>query len=184
MSNFKDVIGFFMKFEGGLSRDKNDSASSVTCPMMYKGHNDWHTNRGITYRTWIHYFGTEAKELFLNMEMKDVEYIFKKGYWDKVKGDSIESKAIAATLVSWAWGSGSKTAIKMIQRIVEVPVDGLIGRITIGAINDEDEKELFARCIQARREFFREITVHNPKNLKFIKGWLRRLDSFNETFKP
>ena len=173
-----------MKFEGGLSRDKNDSASSVTCPMMYKGHNDWHTNKGITYKTWTHFFGTEAKERFLNMEMKDVEYIFKKGYWDKVKGDNIESKAIAATLVSWAWGSGSKTAIKMIQRLVEVPVDGLIGRITIGAINDEDEKELFARCIQARREFFREITVHNPKNLKFIKGWLRRLDSFNETFKP
>ena len=184
MANYKNVISFFMKWEGGLSRDKNDSASKYPCPMMYKGHNDWHTHRGITYKTYEAYFGSNAKERFLNMELKDVEYIFKKGYWDKVQGDKINSDSLAAVFVSWAWGSGSKTAIKEMQRLLEVPVDGKLGRITLGALNDEDEKEFFDRCIQARREFFRLITITNPKNLKFIKGWNNRLNEFNERFKP
>jgi len=191
----KKILSFFLRWEGGLSRDKNDTASSYPCPMMFKGHDDWHTNKGITYKTWEAFRGKKSKTAFLNMKDEDVEAIFKEGYWDKVKADKINSEAVAVCLVSWAWGSGAKTAIKQIQRVLDVPRDGIIGKITLGAINDEDETELFDRMIKARRSFFYFITkkenarrqqdkLRYQKNAKFLNGWLNRLEDFNKKFRP
>lgn len=184
MADFKDVIDFFMVWEGGLSRDTKDSASRFPCPTEWNHSKGWHTNKGITYATWVNYFGKDRDDEFFNMTREHVEHIFKVGYWDKVKGDEIDSYAIAACLVSWAWGSGSKTAIKMIQKIVGTKVDGVIGSKTLKAINSKDEKELFDECIEARRKFFLDISKDGTPNAKFRRGWLRRLDAFEKEFKP
>ena len=191
----KKMLSFFFKWEGGLSNDPNDSASSFPCPMTFKGEKGWHTNKGITYKTWVGFHGNNQKTAFLNMTDEDVIEIFKKGYWDKVKADKINSDAIAVCLTSWAWGSGSVTAIKQIQRLLQVPVDGKIGKITLGAINDEDEKELFNKMCKAREYFFRYISeprnavsqtqrTRFKNNRKFINGWINRLRSFEKTFAP
>lgn len=184
MAEMNNVVDFFMKWEGGLSRDGRDRASRYPCPMLFNGYKDWHTNKGITYQTWVHYFGHDQKHRFLTMSIEDVKDIFRRGYWDKVKGDEIESDAIAATLVSWAWGSGSKTAIKLMQGVVGTKRDGIIGKKTLKAINDSDEKELFDLCLERREKFFRDICKARPTNNAFLRGWLRRLNNFNEEFKP
>ena len=184
MANHKEVVDFFLAWEGGLSRDTRDSASAYPCRTEYNGYKDWHTNKGITYKTWVTYFSENRDDEFFNMKREHLEEIFKRGYWDKVKADDIDSEAIAACLVSWAWGSGSKTAIKMIQKIVGTKVDGVIGTKTLKAINSQDEKELFDKCVEARRAFFISISKDGTPNAKFRRGWLRRLEAFEKHFKP
>lgn len=189
MADYKHVVDFFLVWEGGLSRDSRDSASSYPCRTEYNGYKDWHTNKGITYKTWVAYFGTDRDSEFFEMKREHLEHIFKVGYWDKVSGDDIDSAAIGAVLVSWAWGSGSKTAIKQMQKLLnklgdKLKVDGVIGSKTLKAINSKDEVELFDACIEARREFFLAISKEGTPNAKFRRGWLRRLDSFNAKFRP
>jgi lysozyme family protein len=187
MADHKKVISFFMKWEGGLSRDGNDSASRFPCRTPYNGYNGWHTNKGITYAVWVSYFGKDQDARFFEMSEADVEHIFKAGYWDKVKGDEIDHESIAACMVSWAWGSGAGTSIKMMQKIVGTKVDGKLGAITIGAINkriDEDVNAFFNECVEARRKFFMSISEPGTPNAKFRRGWLNRLNDFTLKFKP
>ena len=184
MANYKNIVPFFYKWEGGLSRDSKDSASSYPCPMLYKGHKDWHTNKGVTYGAWVSQFGEDNKARFFEMNSEDWGLIFKKGYWDKVKGDQIELQSIGEVLVSWAWGSGPRTSVKQIQRVLGVTRDGLIGPQTLGAINSSNEIELFDKCVEARKNFFIYIAKRRPANMRFLKGWLNRLNDFNKKFRP
>jgi lysozyme family protein len=184
MSNYKEIVPFFYKWEGGLSNDKNDSASSNQCPTPYKGVKGYHTNKGVTYNAWKYTFGTTNDARFYEMNNEDWGVIFKLGYWDKVKGDKIQFQSIANVLVSWAWGSGSGTSVKQMQKVLGVSVDGIIGNQTINAIHACNELELFDKCVIARGQFFESIAKRNPKNLKFLKGWMNRLNDFNTKFKP
>ena len=179
-----DIVPFILKWEGGLSNDKADSASANPCPTSHDGHTGYHTNKGVTYAVWAHYFGKNNDSRFFTMSDEDWGVIFKAGYWDKVKGDLIESQAIANCMVSWAWGSGAARAIKLIQEVVGVDIDGKLGQQTIGAINSMDEVELFDKCIARRKRFFEDIAKARPANLKFLKGWMNRLNDFNKTFHP
>lgn len=195
------IVKFFFKWEGGLSRHPNDSASKYPNPLEHEGKRGWHTNMGITYATWERYKGKNAKRAFFNMTEEDVVEIFEKGYWLPSKCDKIDSQAVAVCLVSWAWGSGVYGAATQLQRMLIKDgkkigsVDGIIGKKTLKAVNSYDERELFDLMVKTRESFFRYIT--NPanartqgqrerfsKNAKFLNGWLNRLNNFNETFRP
>ena len=117
MEIIEKYIKFVKKWEGGLSRDKNDSASSFPCPTPYNGKSGWHTNAGITYAAWVQFYGNDKDADFYRMPADMWFKIFKKGYWDKVKGDAYNSQNIAATSVyQTTWPSkrsgkgGSRTA--------------------------------------------------------------------------
>ncbi len=190
MANHKNIVPFFYKWEGGTSSDVKDSASSYTC-----GVDGIHTNKGVTYKAWVGVFGKDEVERFLEMNHEDWGLIFKSKYWDAVKGDDIEHQSIADCLVSWAWGSGAKTSIRQMQRVLGVTRDGIIGKNTLAAINEADEKELFAKCVESRRLFFHYITTpRNAKsqtarqrytnNQRFLRGWLRRLEAFSKEYAP
>lgn len=184
MANHMDIVPFFYKWEGGLSRDKMDSASIYPCPTPLNGVGGYHTNKGVTYKAWVSVFGHSKDDRFLNMNDEDWGDIFKGSYWDKVKGDEIQYQSIANVLVSWAWGSGSVTAIKQMQKVLGISVDGIIGKQTLNSIHNSNERELFDKCVKAREAFFRYICKTRPSNKKFLKGWLNRLAEFNKLYRP
>jgi lysozyme family protein len=198
MANHMNYVPFCKKWEGGLSRDLNDSAKSFPCPTSYNGKTGWHTNKGVTYKTWVNFFGTKKDARFFSMSDEDWGVIFKAGYWDKIKGDLIIHQSIADVAVSWAWGSGSQTAIKQMQRTLgfsKANQDGVIGPMTLGAINSANEAQLFAKACDVRESFFRFITdpqnTSDPKlkiqyqnNKKNLQGWLNRLNQFKKLFAP
>ena len=199
--NYMNIVPFFIKWEGGLSRNQFDSAKSYPCPTPYKGEKGYHTNKGVTYATWVDKFGRDKDERFLNMNDEDWGVIFKEKYWDKVKGDQMPAQFVADVLVSWAWGSGAVTAIKQMQRHLgfsKKDQDGIIGKQTISAIDAQlkkDPKAFFEALCNTREQFFRYIS--NPKNAKNesqrirfknnsknLQGWLNRLSQFRSKFAP
>ena len=150
----------------------------------FNGVKGYHTNKGVTYTAWKAVFGSSQDARFYEMNNEDWGAIFKRGYWDKVKGDKIQYQSIANVLVSWAWGSGARTAVIQMQRVLKVSDDGVIGSQTLNALHACNEVELFDKCILARKTFFESIARRNPKNMKFLKGWLNRLADFNKKFRP
>jgi lysozyme family protein len=187
MEIIEKYIKFVKKWEGGLSRDKNDSASSFSCPTPYNDKTGWHTNAGITYAAWVHFYGNGKDSDFYRMPSDMWFKIFKKGYWDSVKGDAYNSQNIAAFVTGMAWGSGPKQAGISLQRVLnllgkKVTIDGVIGNQTVLAANSVPVRELFDALASERERFFYAIGV--GKNAKFLKGWLNRLEDYKKTFRP
>ena len=61
--------------------------------------------------------------------------------------------------------------------MLNVTADGIVGPKTIKALNEQDPKEFFDKLSNRRRAYLESICKTRPANRKFLKGWLRRLDS-------
>lgn len=200
MNSYKKIVPFFKLKEGGLSRDLNDTAKKYPCPTTYNGKAGYHTNKGITYATWVGTFGKDCDDRFFAMSDEDWGVIFKQKYWDSVKGDVLPYQSMADVMVSWAWGSGPKTAIKQMQRMLnqmggDLDPDGKLGNLTISEMKKHNETTLFDKACQIRESFFRYISdERNGKtpsqkqayknNAKNLQGWLNRLSDFKKKFRP
>lgn len=56
-------------------------------------------------------------------------------------------------------------------------MDGVVGPKTLAALNGTDHKAFFEAVKKEREAFFERICVVRPINRKYLKGWLRRLES-------
>ena len=124
MVDYKQLVPIVKKFEGDYSNHPNDKGGP--------------TNRGITLKTFRSFYGF-GKSITDLKNMTDAQWfsIFKKGYWDKCKADQIIDQSVANLMVDWCWGSGV-IGIKMVQGVVGVKADGIVGPLTLCAINKED----------------------------------------------
>lgn len=188
-SLIEKYVAFTKKWEGGLSRDTADSASKFPCPTPYKGISGYHTNVGITYSVWCHFYGKNKDQRFFAMSSEDWFNVFKTLYWNSVRADEYKSINVAIFVTGIAWGSGTKQAITSLQRAVSncgvsIDKDGILGNKTIAAVNSIEPRIMFDALVAERRRFFNVIGRPGSKNNKFLKGWLRRLDDYNKTFRP
>jgi len=103
--------------------------------------------------------------------------VYKTRFWDKMQGDKIESQAIAGILFDGYVNMGS-TAIKILQRLLVLKDDGVIGPKTLEAINNADELQLYAQYKAARIEFYANLAERKPALKVFLKGWNNRINSF------
>lgn len=182
-------IEFTKKWEGGLSRDKADSASKNPCPTPYKGLGGYHTNIGITYAVWKEFYGKEKDARFFSMSKDDWFNVFKTLYWNSVRADEFLSQNVAIFVTGMAWGSGKKQAVTSLQQAiincgVKVDKDGALGNKTIAAANSIQPRVLFDALTAERERFFKYIGRPGTKNAKFINGWLRRLNDYKKIFRP
>ncbi len=102
---------------------------------------------------------------------------YKTCFFDKIKGEQIESQDVANALYDFAVNSGVSRAVKSIQEVLNVSVDGVLGNKTLEAINNADGKELCNKLCQRREAFFHAI-AKKGQNEKFLKGWLNRVKDF------
>jgi Putative secretion activating protein len=166
MAKVEKLAPFILKWEGGFSNDPLDSGGA--------------TMKGITLNTFKAYRKSKGlPEPSVNdlKNISDQEWtaILKEKYWDPWKADQINSQPIVNLLVGWGWGSGVITAIKQLQKLINLQQDGIVGAKTLGAINSSDSALLFDKIWIARKNFFVDICINKPSQVKFLKGWLNRL---------
>lgn len=184
MANINAVnLAYIKRWEGGLSKDKNDPAAIDTVPDG----SGYHTNKGVTWQT----FKGQAKllgytatpELFYKMPDNVWLKIYKIGFWDSMNGDKISSQGIAELLADWAWGSGPGTAARFVQRYLvskgyKIAVDGAFGPASTAALNDlikkQGAKKVFDEIFAARLAFLKSLGGWAA----FGQGWLNRMNDF------
>ena len=157
-----------LRWEGGYVNDPVDRGGA--------------TNKGVTLTTYRFYFGSQKTKEDLK-KISDSEWIFilKKGYWDACKADYIESQSIANILVDFAWGSGAKTAIKKVQRILSLYPDGIVGSKTLAVLNGANREEVFCKIKAERLRYVDAICRANTSQLKFLRGWQNRINYYEYT---
>ncbi len=80
-------------------------------------------------------------------------------------------------LIYWVYNSG-EPGIKIPQRILGVKDDGIVGPVTIRAVNDTDPQKLFSEILNARKRYYNDLVIQKPSQKKFLNGWMNRLKKF------
>ena len=115
-------------------------------------------------------------------ELSDYVEDFFLGVWNKNNIGSIKHQMLANLLFDFIVHSGSKNAVKPLQRLVGVNDDGVIGQKTLQAINNADGDKLYLDLLEYRKQFLNNIVARDTSQSVFLKGWMNRIDKFYQDY--
>lgn len=138
------------------------------------------TNKGVTQAVYDAY---RAKKGLVRQSVRvisdfEVSEIYRKEYWDRVKGDSLPA-GVDYCVFDFAVNSGVSRAVKYLQRSVGVADDGKIGPATLAAVKTHDPAKLINEICTRRQEFLEGLNTFST----FGKGWTRRVAGVEVTAK-
>ena len=163
--NFDKCLEIILHHEGGYVNHPKDPGGE--------------TNMGVTKRVYQKWGGTKDMR---DLTIADVSPIYKKNYWDKIKGDDLPN-GLDLCVFDFGVNSGPGRAAKFLQRIIGVTPDGGIGPITLGALKEYLEKNDVISVIdeyQNKRQDFYEELKHFET---FGRGWTRRVNETSQLAK-
>ncbi len=94
-------------------------------------------------------------------------------YWQPMNLHLIEDENLKLQIFDMGVNAGYKTAIKLLQRYLELKPDGIIGNITSFAVNGKFTAEQYK---ELRRNYYNNLVRKNQKYAVFINGWLNRVE--------
>jgi len=134
MANFLEAYRNTAKWEGGYTDVPEDNGNWTGAKRgvgKLIG-----TNRGITAWELAAYMGKmPTVDDMKNLPESIALEIYKKNYWNKMKGDEIESQEIANSLYDSCVNMGLAQAIKLAQRAQGLQETGVIDNVTLNALN-------------------------------------------------
>lgn len=190
-----EILGkFILHFEAGLPASKLEGKFSEVFGLASRsGYSDDPCDRGgatmcgVTLRTYRAYcrskgLGVPDKEELKRISAARWQDILRVYFWNPWKADRISNRRVARVLVDWAWGSGM-SVIRRVQRFLEVKADGVVGPVTLAAIEERiaslGEDGMVDALIKQRLAHVDDIVRVNPTQRKFLKGWRRRIEAWH-----
>ncbi len=110
-----------------------------------------------------------------NLTETQAREIYRNDYWNRVHGEEITNQAVAENIFDTAVNMGVRTASRLAQVTLDVkPVDGIIGKQTLKAINSADPEVFLAKFTLAKIARYANICNRNKSSRKFLLGWINR----------
>lgn len=157
--NWEKAFEMVLKHEGGYVNNPKDPGGM--------------TNLGVTKRVWEEYVGRTVDEAEMRALTPDlVKPLYKKNYWDKIKGDELPP-GVDYAAYDLAVNSGTGRAAKYLQQIAGVPADGVIGPKSLDAIKACHPAETVDALCDMRLDFLKRLPTWGT----FGKGWEKRVDN-------
>ncbi len=157
-SNFDYCLKEVLKHEGGWADHPRDPGGA--------------TMKGITIGTYSQWKGRRISKAELRaIPDAEVAAIYKRNYWDKVRGDDLPS-GLDYVAFDAAVNSGPARGAKWLQQGLGVAADGKIGPKTLAAAEAADAPSAIVAATNARFAFLRGLSTWPT----FGKGWSRRVD--------
>jgi lysozyme family protein len=114
--------------------------------------------------------GPVSKAEVKALRREEAAAIYSARYWNAVRGDELPA-GLDLALFDLAVNSGPSRAIRMLQGVLGVSVDGRIGPITLRAAHEADGVRLVRALCAARLDFLRRLSTFPV----FGRGWTRRV---------
>lgn len=134
------------------------------------------TNLGVTKRVYEEFGGTKDMK---DLTREDVEPIYKKNYWDRVKGDDLPA-GLDLCVFDFGVNAGTGRAAKYLQSLIGATPDGGIGPNTLKKLNDFIEETGLTETIRLyqdeRQSYYESLSTFET----FGKGWTRRVKETTE----
>lgn len=161
--NFEQSLALVLKHEGGFVNNPKDPGGM--------------TNLGVTKKVWEEWVGHPVDEAAIKaLTVQDVAPLYKKNYWDKIKGDQLPM-GVDYACFDLAVNSGVGRAAKILQQAVGVSADGAIGPATLDAVAKANPRDLATEICDLRLNFLQSL----PTWATFGRGWGRRVSEVEET---
>ncbi|MBE3139032.1 MAG: secretion activator protein [Thermoplasmata archaeon] len=165
MAEWEKCYSKTLKFEGGFQKIFNDRGN-WTGGSIGKGDLKG-TKYGISAKSYPH-LDIES------LTKDDAIEIFRRDYWNKLRLTDIDSNRVAWKAFDIAINCGCGTAAKILQRSVDVVDDGIVGNITLEAVNKSDNTRLLREMVRRQQEHY--LNIHDDENDWAFKGWMIRAE--------
>jgi lysozyme family protein len=152
-TKFERCIPIILRHEGGYVNHPNDPGGE--------------TKYGISKRAF-------PDENIKNLTVDRAKEIYKEYYWDSMGVEGIDNIQLALHVFDHGVNAGPKTSIRMLQRLAGVNDDGVIGPVTLEAVNS---KELLDSFEKERVKYYIRLATKRPNLKVFLKGWLNRVNT-------
>lgn len=149
MGMFDYFIERVLVHEGGYVNDPRDPGQE--------------TRWGISKRAYPH---LDIKAMTLQ-EAKD---IYRRDFWQRVRGDELP-REFAFQALDAAVNHGIGNAVRWMQRAAGVADDGVIGPVTLAAVQRAQAADLVLRFNAERLRFYAKLTTFST----FGRGWVNRV---------
>lgn len=164
--NWEKSLELLLKHEGGYVDHPDDPGGE--------------TNLGVTKAVYEEHGGTKDMK---DLEVEDVEPIYKESYWDRVKGDELPA-GLDLCVFDFGVNAGTGRAAGYLQALVGSEQDGAIGPNTLKAVNEYVEKTGIERTIEKyqndRQRYYEKLDTFKT----FGRGWSKRVkDTTKEALK-
>jgi lysozyme family protein len=144
-SNFDYCLKEVLKHEGGWADHPRDPGGA--------------TMKGITIGTYSQWKGRRMSKAELRaIPDAEVSAIYKRNYWDKVRGDDLPS-GLDYVAFDAAVNSGPARGAKWLQQGLGVAADGKIGPKTLAAAESSDALSAIVAATNARLAFLRGLST-------------------------
>jgi lysozyme family protein len=162
-ANFAEALQKVLQHEGGFINHPNDPGGM--------------TNLGCTKAVWEEHCGHPVTEKIMRaLTPADVAPLYKRKYWDKIKGDELPS-GIDYLVFDCAINSGPGRAAKLLQAAVGAVQDGGIGPKTLAATKVLFPDQLIKDYSERRIAYLMSLEHWDT----FGKGWSRRVDDVEKS---
>ena len=157
-SNFQRSLSLVLKWEGGFVNHPKDPGGA--------------TNKGITLATFRRYVKRNGTvDDLKRITDAQVSTVYRKQYWDAVKGDDLPS-GVDYAVFDFAVHSGPARAAKYLQMVVGAKVDGKIGPATLAAVRKTMRATVINDLCDRRMAFLKSLKTWKT----FGKGWTNRVN--------
>ncbi len=157
-SNFEIALAHVMREEGGLSDDPHDPGGL--------------TKHGITLPVLTSARGRDVGRADLQaLTRAEAAEIYRERYWNVIGADTLPA-GLDLFLFDFAVNSGPGRAVRTLQKMLGVTIDGLCGPLTQAALQNHETRPLIEQLHRARLDFLRSLSVWRF----FGKGWSGRND--------
>jgi lysozyme family protein len=155
--NWDTCIEMILHHEGGYVNHPKDPGGE--------------TNLGVTKRVYEEHGGTKDMK---DLTIEDVKPIYKKSYWDRVKGDDLPA-GLDLCVFDFGVNAGTGRAAKFLQTMIGTVADGGIGPNTLKKLDEYLEEHSVADAIRnyqdERQGYYESLSTFET----FGKGWTRRV---------
>ena len=157
---FKEVLQKVLELEGGLKLHRNPTEQAETYAGIYrKAHPEWEGWRYID-----------------KGEMPPFELVERFYYENFYKPfEEIENERIKNLLFETSVNLGIRQTVKLAQKILGLPVDGILGPRTLSVLNSVNPEEFIKDFTLTRIAFYTALANKNPKRYAlYLRGWINR----------
>ena len=165
INNYPKCLSIILRKEGGYVNDPHDAGGE--------------TNMGISKRAFP---DIDIK----NLDVETASAIYKKYYWNQVKADQLPS-GLDLVVFDGAVNSGPAQSAKWLQKALGIKADGVIGPVTLVALQDapisptgaSDSKataSVIDKVLDQRLAFLKSL----PTWSRFGKGWEARVEDIRK----
>lgn len=162
MANFLPAFEAMIKNEGGykLHQVEGDRGGMTYAGIARKMHPRWS--------------GWADIDMGRTPSAEAVSDFYRAHFWNPIDGDQLKSQRIAQTIFDFGVNTGTGVAVKLAQLIVGQTPDGVIGPLTLAALNGYDEDLFVVTYALAKVARYRDIVTRDRSQQKFFLGWINR----------